>query len=151
MRMRCGLTVVASVLLGCFLSFKAPAAERPNIVVILCDDLGYGDLACYGHPSIKTPHLDKLAVDGIRFTECYSAAPVCSSSRAGLMTGRTPSRIGVYDWIPAESPDAPAARRRRRSPRCLQAVGLRDLPRRQVAPQRQVQLPRAAAARRSRL
>jgi arylsulfatase A len=80
------------------------AAERPNIVVILCDDLGYGDLACYGHPSIKTPNLDKLAADGIRYTECYSAAPVCSSSRAGLMTGRTPSRMGVYDWIPANHP-----------------------------------------------
>jgi arylsulfatase A len=82
----------------------APGAERPNIIVILCDDLGYGDLACYGHPAIKTPHLDKLAADGIRFTQCYSSAPVCSSSRAGLMTGKTPSRIGVYDWIPANHP-----------------------------------------------
>jgi arylsulfatase A len=77
------------------------AAERPNFLVILCDDLGYGDLACYGHPSIKTPHLDKLAADGLRLTSCYSAAPVCSSSRAGLMTGKTPSRIGIYDWISA--------------------------------------------------
>jgi len=74
------------------------------MVVILCDDLGYGDLACYGHPSIKTPNLDKLASEGIRFTECYSAAPVCSSSRAGLLTGRTPSRMGIYDWIPANHP-----------------------------------------------
>ena len=82
----------------------APAAERPNIIVILCDDLGYGDLACYGHPTIKTPNLDKLAAGGIRFTQCYSSAPVCSSSRAGLMTGKTPSRIGVYDWIPANHP-----------------------------------------------
>ena len=81
-----------------------PAAERPNILVILCDDLGYGDLGCYGHPSIKTPNLDKLASQGIRFTDCYSAAPVCSSSRAGLMTGRTPSRMGIYDWIPANHP-----------------------------------------------
>jgi len=74
---------------------------RPNFLVILCDDLGYGDLACYGHPAIKTPNLDKLAADGIRFTDCYSASPVCSPSRAGLLTGRTPSRVGVYDWIPA--------------------------------------------------
>ncbi len=80
------------------------AAERPNFLVILCDDLGYGDLACYGHPSIKTPHLDKLAGEGIRFTDCYSAAPVCSSSRAGLLTGRTPSRMGIYDWISAGHP-----------------------------------------------
>lgn len=80
------------------------AAERPNFVVILCDDLGYGDLGCYGHPSIKTPHLDKLASQGMRFTDCYSAAPVCSPSRAGLMTGKTPSRIGIYDWISAGHP-----------------------------------------------
>jgi arylsulfatase A len=79
-------------------------ADRPNFLVILCDDLGYGDLGCYGHPSIKTPHLDQLAGQGIRFTDCYSAAPVCSSSRAGLMTGRTPCRLGVYDWISAGHP-----------------------------------------------
>ena len=78
----------------------ADAAARPNFVVILCDDLGYGDLGCFGHPHIKTPNLDRLAKQGIRLTSCYSSAPVCSSSRAGLLTGRTPSRVGVYDWIP---------------------------------------------------
>jgi len=77
------------------------AEERPNIVIFLCDDLGYGDLACYGHKTIQTPNIDKLAAEGIRFTDFYSTAPVCSASRAGLLTGRTPSRIGVYDWIPA--------------------------------------------------
>ena len=76
------------------------AAERPNILVILCDDLGYGDLGCYGHPHIKTPNLDKLASQGMRLTDCYASAPVCSSSRAGMLTGRTPNRSGVYDWIP---------------------------------------------------
>jgi arylsulfatase A len=80
---------------------SARAADRPNFLVILCDDLGYGDLGCYGHGSIKTPHLDKLAESGIRFSDCYSAAPVCSPSRAGLLTGRTPSRLGIYDWISA--------------------------------------------------
>ena len=74
--------------------------ESPNIVVILCDDLGYGDLSCYGHPKIKTPNLDGLAAGGIRLSSCYSAAPVCSPSRAGLITGRSPNRAGVYDWIP---------------------------------------------------
>lgn len=74
--------------------------KRPNIVVILCDDLGYGDLECYGHPHIKTPHLNALAEGGIRFTDFYSAAPVCSPSRVGLMTGRSPNRAGVYDFIP---------------------------------------------------
>ena len=73
---------------------------RPNFVVILCDDLGYGDLACYGHSHIKTPHLDQLAKQGMRLTSCYAAAPVCSPSRAGMLTGRTPNRSGVYNWIP---------------------------------------------------
>ena len=84
----------------------SPAADapRPNFLVILCDDLGYGDLGCFGHPTIKTPHLDKLASQGVRLTDCYSAAPVCSSSRAGLLSGRTPSRVGVYDWIPGGHP-----------------------------------------------
>lgn len=82
----------------------AGAAEnptpRPNFVVILCDDLGWGDLASYGHPHIRTPHLDRMAQEGIRFTSCYSAAPVCSPSRVGLLTGRNPNRAGVFDWIP---------------------------------------------------
>lgn len=73
---------------------------RPNIVIVLCDDLGFGDLGVNGHPYIQTPNLDKLAATGIRFTNFYSAAPVCSPSRVGLMTGRSPNRAGVYDWIP---------------------------------------------------
>ena len=88
----------------------AQVASRPNIVVFLCDDLGYGDLECYGHPHIKTPNINKLAQEGIRFTDFYSAAPVCSPSRVGLLTGRSPNRAGVYDWIPPASdtrrPDA---------------------------------------------
>ena len=83
---------------------------RPNIVVILCDDLGYGDLASYGHPYIKTPNLDNMAVQGIRFTNFYSSAPVCSPSRVGLLTGRSPNRAGVYDWIPHARETKPDAR-----------------------------------------
>ena len=86
-----------------FWSGAAAAAERPNIVVLLCDDLGYGDLSCFAHPQIRTPHLDRLAADGAKLTHCYSAAPVCSPSRAGLMTGRIPHRLGIYDWIPPNS------------------------------------------------
>ena len=74
--------------------------NRPNIVVVLCDDLGYGDLECYGHPVIKTPYLNELAETGVLFTDFYSTAPVCSPSRVGLLTGRSPNRAGVYDWIP---------------------------------------------------
>ncbi len=91
--------LVAAVMIASTTAMAAEAAP-PNIVVILCDDLGYGDLACYGHETIKTPHLDALASSGIRLTSCYSAAPVCSPSRVGLMTGRSPNRAGVYDWIP---------------------------------------------------
>ncbi|MEZ6048066.1 MAG: sulfatase-like hydrolase/transferase [Planctomycetaceae bacterium] len=77
---------------------------RPNILIILCDDLGYNDLGCFGHTAIKSPVLDQLAADGVRFTDCYAAAPVCSPSRVGMLTGRTPHRLGVFDWIPEGSP-----------------------------------------------
>ncbi|MBI3696344.1 MAG: sulfatase-like hydrolase/transferase, partial [Acidobacteria bacterium] len=71
------------------------AADRPpNIVLIFADDLGYGDLGCYGG-SIRTPNLDRLAAEGVRFTHFYSANPLCSPSRASLMTGRYPTRVGV--------------------------------------------------------
>ncbi len=69
--------------------------ERPNIIVIYADDLGYGDLGCYGHPSIRTPHLDRMAAEGMRFTDFYSAAEVCTPSRAALLTGRYPIRSGM--------------------------------------------------------
>ena len=82
----------------------AEPSGRPNILVMLCDDLGYGDLECYGHPVIKTPNLNRLAEEGVKFTDFYAAAPVCSPSRTGMLTGRTPNRAGVYDWIPAGSP-----------------------------------------------
>src|SRR5580765_5444097 len=82
----------------------AQAAERPNVVILLCDDLGYGDLSCFAHPEIRTPHLDQLAADGVKLTHCYASAPVCSPSRAGLLTGRVPNRLGIYDWIPQNSP-----------------------------------------------
>src|SRR5579862_52315 len=70
-------------------------ASRPNIVIILADDLGYGDLGCYGHPTIRTPNLDRLAAQGMRFTDFYSAAEVCTPSRAALLTGRYPIRSGM--------------------------------------------------------
>jgi arylsulfatase A len=70
----------------------AGRSGKPNVVIILADDLGYGDLRCYGHPVIRTPNLDRMAAEGIRFTSFYSAAPVCSPSRVGLLTGRNPNR-----------------------------------------------------------
>lgn len=94
----CGLLFVATI------SLFAEESDNTNFVVILCDDLGYADLGCFGHPAIKTPHLDNLANEGVRLTDCYASAPVCSPSRAGLLTGRIPNRVGVYDWIPPKSP-----------------------------------------------
>ena len=73
----------------------ASAAETPNIVIILADDLGYGDLGCYGHPTIRTPNLDRMAAEGMRFTDFYSAAEVCTPSRAALLTGRYAIRSGM--------------------------------------------------------
>ncbi len=70
--------------------------KQPNVIVILADDLGYGDLGCYGHPTIMTPELDKMAGEGMRFTQFYAGATVCTPSRAALMTGRLPVRTGVY-------------------------------------------------------
>lgn len=75
--------------------------QKPNVVIILADDLGYGDLGVYGHPIVKTPNIDKLAQEGVRFTQYYAPAPLCSPSRAGLLTGRTPFRTGIRSWIPA--------------------------------------------------
>lgn len=69
--------------------------QRPNILFILADDLGWGDLGCYGRPDYQTPTLDRLAREGIRFTNAYSAAPVCTPTRVGFFTGRYPARLRV--------------------------------------------------------
>jgi arylsulfatase A-like enzyme len=76
-------------------ALAADAARKPNFIIILADDLGYGDLGCYGHPSIRTPNLDRMAAEGVRFTDFYVAAEVCTPSRAALLTGRYPIRSGM--------------------------------------------------------
>lgn len=75
-------------------------SEKTNLIFILADDLGFGDLASYGHPVIRTPALDQLAKEGISFTQFYSPSPLCSPSRAAMMTGRNPYRSGIKSWIP---------------------------------------------------
>ena len=100
MRCRAMLTIRTMLVVLVFpgLAVVQPArtsAAPPNFVIIFADDLGWGDLGCFGHPTIRTPRLDRMAAEGMRFTQFYSAAPVCTPSRAALMTGRLPIRNGM--------------------------------------------------------
>jgi len=76
--------------------------SAPNFLVILVDDLGYGDLGSFGNTVIQTPNIDGLASEGLKLSDFYASAPMCSPSRAGFLTGRVPYRFGVYDWIPPD-------------------------------------------------
>src|SRR5688572_32726415 len=89
-------TVVSAPIFGNAAVAKTPP---PNIVLINCDDLGYGDLACYGAKDIRTPHLDRMAAEGTRFTDFSVAAALCTPSRAALMTGRYPGRVGLATGV----------------------------------------------------
>ncbi|WP_439102161.1 sulfatase family protein [Congregibacter sp.] len=91
-----------AVLLNAFASAEEKP-DRHNVLVIYVDDLGYGDTGVYGHSVVKTPHIDRLAAEGIRFTQFYAPSALCSPSRAGLLTGRTPYRTGVESWIPDDA------------------------------------------------
>ncbi|HTL28713.1 MAG TPA: sulfatase [Tepidisphaeraceae bacterium] len=91
------------VFITLFVALGANAAatvQRPNILFILCDDLGWKDLGCYGSSFYETPNLDRLAKEGMRFTQAYAACPVCSPTRASLLSGEYPARVGVTDYIP---------------------------------------------------
>ena len=94
--------VLMTVMLLSSLGF-AQAATKPNILLIYVDDLGYGDLGSYGHSVLQTPNIDSLAAEGMKFTSNYSPSALCSPSRAGLLTGRTPYRTGIKSWIPPDS------------------------------------------------
>jgi arylsulfatase A-like enzyme len=85
---------------------KLSAQARPNVLFILADDLGYGDLSCYGRPDYETPALDRLASQGMRFTSAYAAAPVCTPTRCALITGRYPQRldVGLQEPLTIRSP-----------------------------------------------
>ncbi len=86
-------------------AFAQPPRRLPNFVILFADDMGYSDLACYGHPTIKTPNLDRMAEEGMRFTSFYAAAPVCTPSRVGLLTGRYPLRAGQPNNLGPDSTD----------------------------------------------
>lgn len=104
--MRC-LLLSAIAVFGCGTSHAAEDAERHdarmNFVFVLIDDLGWADLSCYGSTFNETPNLDALAASGMRFQQAYSACPVCSPTRASIMTGRHPVRVDITDWIPGQN------------------------------------------------
>ncbi|MEZ5384275.1 MAG: sulfatase [Prosthecobacter sp.] len=87
------------------LAIVATASEKPNIVVIMADDLGWRDLHCYGNALVDTPALDQLAAEGMRFTNAYAASPVCTPTRAAMMTGQSPARLRITNHAPG-NPDA---------------------------------------------
>ena len=91
------------LLLALFFCATASAATQPNIVLIYVDDLGYGDLGSFGHPVLQTPNLDTQASEGLKLTNYYAPAALCSPSRAGLLTGRYPYRTGIKSLIPEDS------------------------------------------------
>ena len=117
--MKSRILIAFTLLAPVLLSPSALAAERPpNVVFFLADDLGQRDLGCYGSTFYETPNLDRLAKDGARFTDAYAACPVCSPTRASIMTGQWPQRTGITDYIGAPmQPGAVEAQHQARCPR----------------------------------
>jgi len=111
------------LVMACFMGLWSTAgpAAPPNVVLILADDLGWSDLGCYGADLHETPHLDRLARDGVRFSQAYAASPVCSPTRAALLTGKHPARLGITIWSEG-SRQGPTNRK------LLQADSRHDLP-----------------------
>lgn len=107
------LSLLVYILITLTISCQNTKKESPNIIMILADDLGYNDLSCYRSinqpqsdkpPTCNTPNIDALAKDGLMFTDFYCGAAVCSPSRSSLLTGRNSTRVGIYNWIPKNSP-----------------------------------------------
>src|SRR5687767_3273922 len=90
---RAFLTMSGASLAG--MAQTKPGAERPNILLILADDLGYGDLSCFGAKDLQSPNIDSLTAAGMRFVNFYANSPVCSPTRAALLSGHYPDRVGV--------------------------------------------------------
>ena len=96
------LIVRCAILAGVLTGLLPAATPPPNVIVVLVDDLGWMDLGCQGSDFYRTPNIDRLAATGMRFTDGYASCAVCSPTRAALMTGRSPARLGITDWIRAE-------------------------------------------------
>ncbi|MAB79734.1 MAG: hypothetical protein CMJ89_10325 [Planctomycetes bacterium] len=95
----CTLSCVLNTFTALLLSVFASGEDPPNVVLFLVDDLGWMDLSCQGSDVYRTPNIDRIAVEGARFTDFYAAAAICSPTRAAVLTGRYPARVGITDWI----------------------------------------------------
>ena len=115
------------------------AADRPNFVFVFIDDMGYGDLSCYGNPDVATPNIDRLAAEGIRFEQFYVASPICSPSRVGITTGQYPARHLIHSYLNSR------ARNRSRNRSDVSRCGLRYRTLREVAYGRGARCRRRAA------
>ena len=129
-----------TMMLSSCASFDAKMREgvrsRPNVVLILVDDLGWTDLGCFGSSYYQTPNIDKLCREGMKFTDAYAACAVCSPTRAAILTGRSPARLGITDWI---RPDVWA---QHRPPLSRSVAGYADLGRKLLFPVNQPRLPK---------
>ncbi|HEC02681.1 MAG TPA: twin-arginine translocation signal domain-containing protein, partial [Phycisphaerales bacterium] len=94
-----GMGAAALVAPKCVRAGRRPR-RKPNIVFILIDDMGWPDVACYGSKFHETPNIDRLASQGMKFSDAYAACPVCSPTRASIMAGQYPARVGITDFIP---------------------------------------------------
>jgi len=94
------MRILLILVLGLILNACSQEHDPPNIILIVVDDLGYSDLHCYGNELVETPHIDRLAAEGLRFIAAYASCTVCSPTRASLMTGRNPVTVDITDWIP---------------------------------------------------
>ncbi len=124
MRISCIVSLIIT-LASCSLEQEIP----PNILLIVVDDLGYSDLACYGNSLVETPNIDQLALEGVRFTSAYASCTVCSPTRAALMTGKNPVAVNITDWIPGHqaSRGGPQAQDKFIVPRINQELSLQEI------------------------
>ena len=100
---KCIITLFALL----FAQAGSAATKQPNVIVVFVDDLGWTDLGCYGSKFYETPHIDRLAKQGAMFTRAYSSCNVCSPTRASLMTGKYPQRVGFTSWLNPRKPSGP--------------------------------------------